>query len=294
MHACAAGRFDRIVHVSLPDVAAREQILQKYLLRVPVVPKPSISNNEKASVAGGDPSQGGTGDKPTAMMKSSSLAQPEEGERSSLVERKSNPESSSPSEKGSSQGELTKKRQENDKKIAKKAGEASASSSVTSESKKETKKQDEELSGQQYRKASSSQRERAGEDKEKDVKLPEETRDDSRQGRLIREERETGEDGERKEEEKKEETNKESAKVLTPVHRELAKKIAKITPGFSGAELENLVNEAALLAARASTRYNSTDIHNIHTLLACVYRYLLCRDVASVSIGIDVYRHSCI
>ncbi|PHJ21905.1 membrane protein 1 [Cystoisospora suis] len=244
------GRFDRIVHVSLPDVAAREQILQKYLLRVPVVPQSSISTSE-ANLGGESlPSEGGSGDKPKAIMKSSSLSQAEKGERSSLIERKSSVESSSPLEKKtSSQGELIKKRQENDKKVEKNAGEPS-SSSVSSDNKKEAKKQDEELSGQQYHKASSPQRGKGGDEEKKreGVKLPKETGKGGHQGGLMSEDRETG-DGEKKEEEMK---KKESAKVLTPIHKELAKKIAKITPGFSGAELENLVNEAALLAARAN------------------------------------------
>jgi AFG3 family protein len=36
---------------------------------------------------------------------------------------------------------------------------------------------------------------------------------------------------------------------------ELAKKISVLTPGFSGAELANICNEAAILAARDSKKY---------------------------------------
>ena len=39
---------------------------------------------------------------------------------------------------------------------------------------------------------------------------------------------------------------------------ELAKKISVLTPGFSGAELANICNEAAILAARANK--NSIDL----------------------------------
>jgi AFG3 family protein len=45
--------------------------------------------------------------------------------------------------------------------------------------------------------------------------------------------------------------------VLSPKFssEEYAKRIAALTPGFSGAELANLCNEAAILAARCSKEY---------------------------------------
>ncbi|CBZ52938.1 putative cell division protein [Neospora caninum Liverpool] len=179
------GRFDRIVHVSLPDVAARELILQKYLQRVPVEPE-----SQEGAVSGFASLVGGGDERARAQNR------------------------------------------------------APASSASHSSSTSETRGEDEKERGSEGVPGRREADGKAGLGPEAYRQRPDPERGTEKPVFLDK----TGA-GDKDGKEDSEEPEKK--RVLTQVHRDLAKQIAKITPGFSGAELENLVNEAALLAARA-------------------------------------------
>ncbi|KYK70344.1 membrane protein FtsH1 [Toxoplasma gondii TgCatPRC2] len=181
------GRFDRIVHVSLPDVAARELILQKYLQRVPV----ELPTESHEGTVSGFSTLVNAGD-----------------ERANAAQGKSPAPLASPHSRSSSD-----KREEKDR--------SSGRFPRSEEGKKE------EVGPETYRQRPGPQ---SGREK---AAFSDNTAIGDKEG---------SEDSEAEHEKKP---------GLTQVHKDLAKQIAKITPGFSGAELENLVNEAALLAARA-------------------------------------------
>ncbi|KAL8429599.1 hypothetical protein Efla_007456 [Eimeria flavescens] len=152
------GRFDRVVHVPLPDRRAREQILLKYISKVPVEAPPEEGEEEEVT----------------------SLQQGiEEGESRGLKRQGSGKHRQ---KRAPSNGTLAPP--EADKTLTT-TGSSSNSSSSSSSGKK------------------------------------------------------------KKEVEKEGEGS---------IHKALASQLAKLTPGFSGAELENLVNEAAILAARAADK----------------------------------------